>query len=324
MRIALFTLILAAGLAGCQLADPISVPFFPSDSAGEDARGGTITLTPFQPASPTARPTLTFPPPPTHTPAPSFTPSPTFTPTAQPCTEQSGRIEARQETFSSSGPFFFSIYLPPCFENNPGARYPVLYMIHGQTYSDDQWPRLGIGEAADALIRSGEAPPFIIVMPREANTFADIYQTPFRSDFVDGLIPWIDANFPTCAERACRAIGGLSRGGAWAMHLGFTRWELFGAIGMHSTPPFNTDPGLFPSWLQRIPADQRPRIYMDSGRGDAYLSMSSAFEEQLNRAGVAHEWYLFNGLHDEAYWSAHVADYLVWYTRPWREMFPEQ
>ena len=33
-----------------------------------------------------------------------------------------------------------------------------------------------------------------------------------------------------------------------------------------------------------------------------------------------HEWYLFNGTHDEAYWSAHVEDYLEWYTRPWLDL----
>jgi enterochelin esterase-like enzyme len=127
----------------------------------------------------------------------------------------------------------------------------------------------------------------------------------------------VDSHYPTCAERGCRAIGGLSRGGAWALHLGFSRWELFGAVGLHSTPPFNNDPARFPAWLEAIPDGQIPRVYMDSGRRDAYLSMSSAFEEQLVRLGVPHEWYLFNGMHDEAYWSAHVGDYLQWYAQGW-------
>jgi enterochelin esterase-like enzyme len=103
------------------------------------------------------------------------------------------------------------------------------------------------------------------------------------------------------------------------LHLGFTRWDLFGSVGLHSTPPFNTDPGLFPAWLSKIPADQIPRVFMDSGRRDAFLSMSSAFEAELVDNGVPHEWYLFNGQHDEEYWSAHVADYLTWYAEPWRE-----
>jgi enterochelin esterase-like enzyme len=215
----------------------------------------------------------------------------------------------------------FRVYLPPCFDaslpETSAVRYPVLYLIHGQTFADDQWERLGIGAAADALIQAGTAPPFLIVLPREADTFADIYLSSFRQDVIEGLIPWMDANYPTCTARACRAIGGLSRGGAWAIHLGFSNWILFGAIGAHSTPPFNTDARLLPGWLAQIPEGQAPRIYMDAGRRDPYLQMASAFEQQLTEVGVAHEWYLFNGQHDEAYWAAHAADYLAWYTRPW-------
>ena len=36
--------------------------------------------------------------------------------------------------------------------------------------------------------------------------------------------------------------------------------------------------------------------------------------------GVPHEWYLFNGTHEEAYWSAHVNDCLTWYVQPWKEL----
>lgn len=189
-------------------------------------------------------------------------------------------------------------------------------MIHGQTYQDDQWERLGIGSAADALIAAGQA-PFLIVMPREPDTFADIYVSSFSHDVTDGLIPWIDANYPTCSERSCRAIGGLSRGGAWALHLGITHWDLFGAIGLHSTPPFNTTPGMLATWLQEIPADQLPRIYIDIGRNDPYLYMANALETQLVENNVPHEWYLFTGSHNEEYWSSHVSDYLQWYAQPW-------
>jgi enterochelin esterase-like enzyme len=163
-------------------------------------------------------------------------------------------------------------------------------------------------------------PPFLIVLPREPDTYGDIYLESFRYDVPDGLVPWMDARYPTCAERACRAIGGLSRGGAWALHLGFTRWELFGAVGMHSTPPFNTDPARFPAWLQAIPEDQLPRIYMDAGRSDPWLSMASAFEALLTQYAVPHEWYLMNGTHDETYWSSHVEDYLRWYAAGWKDL----
>ena len=300
---------LCTGLAACQA--------FPQVSILVQGAAGTqpVTSTPFQAQSPTLPPTLTL--------TPSLVPTSTLipSPTPLPCNTQAGKIEPQEVQFADSGgPFDFQVYTPPCFNQEASARYPVLYMIHGQTYNDDQWGRLGVGAAADALINAHKAPPFLIVMPEEENTYADIYAESFGSDVTDRLVPWIDAHYPTCADRSCRAIGGLSRGGAWALRLGFTHPALFGAIGLHSTPPFNTDPGLFPIWVRDISADQMPRVYMDIGRGDPFLSMASAFEAQLVHYNVPHEWYLFNGTHEEAYWSAHVAEYLEWYTQPWKNM----
>lgn len=296
--------LLLIGLSSCQ---PVNAPI-----AQPRVSSMPVTVTPFQAFTDTPRPTITF------------TPTVTASPTAVPCTEKEGRIEQQEQPFDNSTTLFkFRIYVPPCFDQNqkdPKVRYPVLYMIHGQTFQDDQWERLGIGKAADALIDEGKSPPFLIVMPLEKDTYADIYLTSFSRSVIEKLIPWVDAHYPTCTERACRAIGGLSRGGAWAMRLGFMNWELFGSIGLHSTPPFNTDPGLFPSWVSKIPADQLPRVYMDIGRGDPFLSNATAFEALLVKYNVAHEWYLFNGTHEEAYWSAHVAEYLDWYTQPWQEM----
>jgi enterochelin esterase-like enzyme len=211
------------------------------------------------------------------------------------------------------------VYLPPCYDANRSTRYPVLYLIHGQTFGDDQWDRLGADEAADALISSGQAAPFLIVMPLERDTYEDIYSGPFEWDLIEGLIPWIDANYHTCAERSCRAIGGLSRGGAWAFRLGFLHWELFGAIGLHSTPPFTGDPEHLSGWLASIPQGELPRMYMDTGRSDWYLVQTSRLENLLVQENVPHEWYLNNGTHDEEYWSAHVENYLEWYSRAWRE-----
>jgi enterochelin esterase-like enzyme len=299
-------------LTGCQFVQsPVDVEdWLPAPAA-------TVTFTPFQANSPTPKPTLTAAPEPTVTVIAPTLASPTMT--VQVCTESEGQVERHEVAFTADSPKMgFRVYLPPCFEQAKEAQYPVLYMIHGQTFNDDQWERLGIVEAADALIAEKTAPPFIIVMPHERNTFADIYETPFRSGIVDGLVPWIDSHYPTCVQRSCRAIGGLSRGGAWALHFGFSRWDLFGAIGMHSTPPFIGDPNRLPGWLREIPPDQLPRIYMDTGRHDYFIRSTSELEAQLMQLQVPHEWYLFNGTHNEEYWSAHVTDYLKWYTQPWQ------
>ncbi len=250
------------------------------------AQSIAVTRTPFQPQLPTSPPT-----------SPAFPDStkPSIAASATPdqCLVREGKIESHTVEFSNpAAPLTFRVYLPPCYGTQDGYRYPVLYLIHGQTYRDDQWDRLGIDEAADALIAENQSPPFLIVMPLEDNTFEDVFTASFPIDLVQGLVSWIDANYQTCQERACRAIGGLSRGGAWALHLGFTHWELFGSIGLHSTPPFVSSTNKLPTWLKQIPADQLPRIYMDTGKRDWYINATSQFEQLLVQYGVPHEWYL--------------------------------
>ena len=212
----------------------------------------------------------------------------------------------------------FRVYLPPCYNQEPARRYPVLYMIHGQSYTDDQWDRLGADEIVDRLSASGEISPFIIVMPRD-RAWSQPSEDHFGDVLVEELIPYIDTHFRTRTERQYRAIGGLSRGAAWAVHLGLAHWELFGAIGAHSLPVFWSDTGRLQRWLKQIPTDSYPRLFLDIGEKDRPQILASArwFEKKLSDYDIPHEWYLYPGYHDEAYWTSHLEQYLRWYARLW-------
>lgn len=215
-------------------------------------------------------------------------------------------------------PFDYRIYLPPCYDQQPERRYPVLYLIHGQSYNDDQWDRLGADEIADRLVASGELPPFLIVMPRDR-----IWGQPSEDNFgrvlVETLIPLIDSTYRTLPDRAHRAVGGLSRGAGWALHLALSHPELFGAFGGHSLPVFSEDTRYIRGWLDNMPPGMLPRIYLDIGEKDRPQILRSAiwFEELLTQRGIPHEWYLFPGYHEEAYWGAHLEHYLRWYAQDW-------
>jgi|YNPBryantNP2012_1023418.scaffolds.fasta_scaffold05712_5 enterochelin esterase-like enzyme len=253
----------------------------------------------------------------TFTPIPTLTPLPTATATATPpllgCSEQSGRIERGQvDTALLTKPLVFRAYLPPCFRPASAELYPVLVLLHGQGFRDDQWERLGVAQAADELIVSGYARPFLIVMPYEENSLINIQDSAFGQAIVDALVPYITQRYPACTERACRAIGGISRGAIWAVRIGFIRWEAFGAIGAHSYP-VSGDPAGFSNWLGKIPADQLPKLYVDIGTRDDYLNAAVKFAGMLNDLRVPHEWHLNPGNHTEEYWKAHTAEYLRWY-----------
>ena len=215
-------------------------------------------------------------------------------------------------------PLEYTVYLPPCYDQQKDRRYQVLYLIHGQNYNHDQWDRLGADETADRLIAAGETPPFIIVLPRD-RSWAQPSEDKFGQVVAEELIPAIDQKYRTLPERTYRAIGGLSRGAGWAVHLGLSHWELFGAIGGHSLPVFWSDTPNIRRWLKAIPSEALPRIYLDIGEKDRPSILDSAtwFEGLLTEAGIPHEWHLYPGYHEEAYWEAHVDEYLRWYASGW-------
>lgn len=276
----------------------------------------TPTLTASVEPKPTQ--TITFPTV-TNTGTPISLPSPTLTPTPLECWSQGGVLEEGSlRRVPLPLPLDYIVYLPPCYDQLPERRFPVLYLIHGQNYNNDQWDRLGADETADALIASGEIPPFIMVFPRD-RSWAQPTEDRFGEVLVTSLIPHIDQEYRTLPDRAYRAIGGLSRGAGWAVHLGLKEWELFGAIGANSLPVFWTDTAHVAEWLDAIPKESLPRIYLDIGEKDRPTILQSAiwFENLLTEKNIPHEWHLFSGYHEEAYWESHVEQYLRWYTRGW-------
>ena len=231
--------------------------------------------------------------------------------TPEGCLEQRGQVH--QVKFDSAALPQFQIYLPACYGANLEAYYPVLYLLHGQGYEDDQWLRLGVAEKADRLMNAEDIPAYLIVMPYDKASWRSVEVDDFGEVFVDELIPFIDENYRTFANAQSRAVGGLSRGAGWAIRYGLTRWDLFGAIGGHSAVIFYRDYRKLEDWLAEIPVDLLPKIYLDIGDQDKERGSVLLFVELLAEEGIPHEWRLYSGDHDEIYWSAHIEEYLRWY-----------
>lgn len=300
-------------MAACNVQD---VPSQPSvDSATPTITSSLTTIPPsVAPASATAIPTQKA-----SALSATSTVTSTHTPLPLTCWNEGGRIEIQQfQTETIPSPLYFRIYLPLCYDVQTTREYPTLYLLHGQTFTDDQWDRLGVDETADQLIGTGELPPFIIVMPREEDMYTRPPENLYGETIVNELIPYIDQTFRTIDQRASRAIGGISRGGNWAVHLGLSQWDVFGAIGAHSTPTFATDgPQRIRDFLSAIPDDKMPRIYLDTGVDDGWNSYTFDLEALFTEQNIPHEWYLFQGTHDEEYWANHIEEYLRWYAHDW-------
>ncbi len=292
------------------------------------------TLTPTITPTLTHTPTPTLTPLPTHTPTPSpsptpaITPSPTTNPIEYPpatitdTTELAGRVEQRIYFSPTTGQDErYRVYLPPGYDQSD-ERYPTLYLFHGWPYEAAHWDGLGIEETADAGIRSGALPPFIIVQPHGServyiNTCGGNHS--FEGQVINDLIPHTDAAYRTWAEREGRAIGGISRGGIWALEIGFRHPDVFGAVGAHSPAlSVNMAPAVYdPFYLLEEPGVAALRIYLDVGDADWTREEVQELDQALSAQNIAHEFIIHPGGHSVSLWSAHVAEYLTFYAADW-------
>jgi len=244
--------------------------------------------------------------------------SPTATKEETPCLDKAGLIQLFSIPVSGTQDEISGrIYTPPCYGTDLDQNYPTLYLLHGATESDQQWEDLGVNELVDNLISRDDLPPLIIIMPRE-DSWIPLPENLFGEQLVNDLLPWVDAHYRTLADREYRAIGGLSRGGNWAVRIGIMNWDLFEAIGAHSAPLFYGDLDRIPGWIEAIPESKIPRLYLDIGGDDTDWEDAAAFESLLVELSVPHSWHQFPGMHEESYWHAHLDEYLFWYSSGWR------
>ncbi|MGH2621099.1 MAG: alpha/beta hydrolase [Anaerolineales bacterium] len=201
--------------------------------------------------------------------------------------------------------------MPPCSQATRGS-LPTLFLLHGLARTDSEWDDLGADELAQAWIASGQAPPFLIVMPWERLGLE------FEGAIVEHLIPHVEQVYGASPDRTQRAIGGISRGGGWALRIGLKHPELFGSIGLHS--PAVLVPDLFdlPAWILAIAAADLPSIWIDMGQRDPLRFELVDLTELLDEQGVPYVSNTHSGEHSEAYWAAHLGDYLEWYVSGWQ------
>lgn len=144
-----------------------------------------------------------------------------------------------------------TIYTPAGYETS-GKTYPVFYLLHGIGGDENAWSELGRAtQILDNLIAQGKAEPMIVVMtngniseeaaPGETSkgfavptmSLPKTMDGYFENAFPD-VIKFIESTYRVKADKAHRAIAGLSMGGFHSLYISINNPDTFDYIGLFS------------------------------------------------------------------------------------------
>ena len=232
------------------------------------------------------------------------------------CPGASQSLDVMVPSAALGKPVAVRLYLPPC-QPDAGRCFAAIYLLHGAGADQTQWGDIGMATAADDGRAHATLPPLILVIPLRPDDRADLRpdgDLPYEHFIVAELIPWVDQHTPACLARTQRAIGGISRGGLWALEIAFHHPELFVAVGGHSSVA-QGDGGLNPFSLlaSHAAAIRALHVWLDVGDQDSLKSGDASLAAVLQADGVSTAFSQWPGGHSRAYWREHVADYLTFY-----------
>jgi enterochelin esterase family protein len=235
-----------------------------------------------------------------------------------------GKVEQATYKASAGKEKRLHVYLPPGYEKDTNARYPVLYLNHGGGDDDSKWtstdPQSG-GNAQnilDNLIASGRAKPMIVVMPNTRDLAAPVPPAPGTMDacsqeYLKNIIPFVESRYRTKTGRENRALAGLSMGGFVVMNTGLAHLETFSELYVYSSGYFPDQVPAFENRFKTVFEDpktntERLRVpfYMAQGETDIALRNGQNTLSVLNKYGVRHFWVLSSGGHEWANWRRYL------------------
>jgi len=215
-----------------------------------------------------------------------------------------------------------------------GTRLPVVYLLHGAGGSYAQWPGLApqLKDKADEL-------NILMVCP-DGGFDSWYFDSPidpsvrYETFIIKELVPYIDAHYPTAADRQHRAITGLSMGGHGGLYLGIRHEDIFGAAGAISGGvdfrPFPDKWGIKKD-LGTIAANKENwdnntvvhavdnlhngelKLIFDCGTDDFFLTVNRQLHQKLLDLKIDHDYIERPGGHNNAYWRNSIDYQLLFF-----------
>lgn len=219
------------------------------------------------------------------------------------------------------------VYIPPDYLPGAGRTYPVLYLLHGAGDDDRIWTALGRANVIlDNLIADGAAEPMVVVMTdgipdvppnSERLAYWRLVNEAFQKDFIDDVMPYVEARYRVRTDPDGRAIAGLSLGGGQSLLIGLSHLDRFAWIGSFSGATFWLNPVL-DQLADRVEQvnEQIRLLWLAIGKDDFLLNQHNQFVGRLGELGIDHEYQETDGHHMWSVWRGYLAEFAP---RLWRE-----
>ncbi len=227
------------------------------------------------------------------------------------------------------------VVTPDRYASASTERFPVLYLLHGHSGNYRDWISK-VPELTTYADRYG----LIIVCPDGQNSwYLDSPVNPavrFETFITAELIPKIDGQYRTSADRQHRAITGLSMGGHGSLYLAVRHRDLFGQagslsggvdirpfpenwnlktlLGEESSNQTNWDQNAVINVVDSLqPGDLR--LLVDCGTGDFFYEVNRNLHQKLLQRNIAHDYVERPGSHTWDYWRGNVEYHLLFFSK---------
>ena len=175
------------------------------------------------------------------------------------------------------------VYLPPDYQAQTKERYPVFYLNDGQNLFDgatsfipgQEWR---VDETAEALIKSGQIKPLIIVGiyntgKDRVNEYTPVQDSKYKAGgqadlygrmLVEELKPFIDQTYRTKRAATDTGLGGSSLGGIVSLYLGLKYENVFGNLAIVSPSVWFADKQIL-KFVESARYSSKVHIWLDIG-----------------------------------------------------------
>ena len=227
-----------------------------------------------------------------------------------------------------------TVYTPAGYEDS-NESYPVFYLLHGAGGDEEAWIALGrAAQIMDNLIAEGKAEPMILVMtngnpsqeaaPGETSEgfiqptmdVSRMNAGEFETSFPD-VVNYVDSHYRTKADKAHRAIAGLSMGGFHSLHTSKLYPDMFDYVGLFSAAIFpfegRDQAPVYQDFEGKLKTqfEKNPKLYYIAiGEKDFLYDANVKFREILDANNYPYEYFESPDGHIWKNWRIYLTEFV--------------